>query len=43
MGATDDIMKMAKENNISAQLIMQKFMYERLLERIVVSQIKTTK
>ena len=43
MGATDDIMKMAKENNISAQLIMQKFMYERLLERIGVSQIKTTK
>ena len=32
--------KFANKNNTSAQLVMQNFMFERLLERISVSQYK---
>lgn len=35
------IKNMAKEKNISAQLVMQNFMLERLLERISVSKYQT--
>ena len=35
------IKNMAKENHISAQLVLQNFMLERLLERISVSNYKT--
>lgn len=34
IGAAEAIIKIAKEKHISAQLVMQNFMLERLLERI---------
>ena len=34
------IKSLAKEKNISAQLVMQNFMLERLLERVSVSEYK---
>ena len=34
------IKKLSKEKNISAQLVMQNYMLERLLERISLSQYK---
>jgi len=38
IGAAEAIIKIAKEKHISAQLVMQNFMLERLLERISVSK-----
>lgn len=35
------IKNMAKEKNISAQLVMQNFMLERMLERISVSKYQS--
>jgi len=40
IGAAEAIIKIAKEKHISAQLVMQNFMLERLLERISVSKYK---